>query len=62
MKVNIFIMAEGRNICFDHSFLRGGVVDKHFGDFSCLGTHSLNASAKFSQYHFANGSSGKLQD
>ena len=50
-------MADGGHIGFGHSEIRG----KHLGDFLCLGTHELSSIEKFSQHHFANGSTGQVQ-
>ena len=38
------------------------VAGWRLGDFSCLGTHGLSSSEKFSQHHFANVSAGLVQD
>ena len=54
-------MADGGHFGFGHSEIRGRVVGKHLGDFLCLGTHELSSSEKFSQHHFANGSTGQVQ-
>ncbi len=35
----VFIMGDGGHIWFGHDVIRGGVPKKHFGDFSCPGTH-----------------------
>ena len=58
----IFIMADGGHIGFDHSVIRATLFEKHLGDFSCLGTHLLSCSEKFPQHHFANGSTGQVLD
>ena len=55
-------MADGRHIGFSHSTVSAIIVDKHLGDFSCLGTHWLAGSEKRRQHHFANGTSGQVQD
>ena len=52
-------MADGGYFGFGHSEIRGRVAGKHF---LCLGTHELSSSEKFSQHHFANGSTGQVQD
>ena len=57
----IFIMADGGHIGFGHSEIRGRVASKHLDDFVCLWTHELSSSEKFSQHHFANGSTGQVQ-
>ena len=55
-------MADGGHFGFGHSEIRGRVAGKHLGDFLCLGTHELSSNEKFSQHHFANGSTGQVQD
>ena len=54
-------MADGGHFGFGHSEIRGRVAGKHLGEFWCLGTHELSSSEKFSQHHFANGSTGQVQ-
>ena len=55
-------MADGGHFGFGHSEIRGRVAGKHLGDFLCLGTHELSSNEKFPQHHFANGSTGQVQD
>ena len=55
-------MADGGHFGFGHSEIRGRVAGKHLGDSLCLGTHELSSNEKFSQHHFANGSTGQVQD
>ena len=55
-------MADGGHFGFGHSEIRGRVAGKHLGDFLCLRTHELSSNEKFSQHHFANGSTGQVQD
>ena len=54
-------MDAGGHIWFGHDVIRGEVENKHLGDFSCLGTHSVDSCEKCRQHIFANGSIGQVQ-
>ena len=45
----VFIMDDGGHILSGHDVIRGGVANKHLGDFSCLGTQVRVAANTFLQ-------------
>ena len=55
-------MDDGIYIWFGYVVIRGDVVNKHLGDFSCLGTHWLISREKFPEHIFASGFTCQVQD